>query len=123
VLNGWRKLTEAKGKKTDELVNKRATCFWFDPIHCNSKSQSFSWWIFVMDHTESKAMMEVVTYVFGCGGCPAACFGGDDGQCDKHEQVHSRVHLVKTALMCFSLSKTWKITNFSDLRSRNSETA
>jgi len=41
-----------------------------------------------MDHTDSKAMMEVVTYVFGCGGCPAACFGGDDGQCDKHEQVH-----------------------------------
>ena len=40
-----------------------------------------------MDHTDSKAM-EVVTYVFGCGGCPAACFGGDDGQCDKHEQVH-----------------------------------
>ena len=41
-----------------------------------------------MDHTESKAMMEVVTYVFGWGGCPAACFGGDDGQCDKHEQFH-----------------------------------
>jgi hypothetical protein len=53
-----------------------------------------------MDHTDSKAMMEVVTYVFGWGGCPAACFGGDDGQCDKHEQVH----LVKAdAALCFSL--------------------